>query len=131
MIIKLQPKMITYGTSVLDPPEFPDDSYGIIRWIRNFHAAFAIRLTSTHSCKDDYVLEFVLPGGMKETSERVLLINKVLRTLQRKCLKMWEVWVRELNEASGSEVRLDDERTSSIPHEAVSRVFHFHHAMVF
>uniref|UniRef100_A0A3N7G208 NLP1-9 GAF domain-containing protein n=1 Tax=Populus trichocarpa TaxID=3694 RepID=A0A3N7G208_POPTR len=105
--------------------------YGIIRWIRNFHAAFAIRLTSTHSCKDDYVLEFVLPGGMKETSERVLLINKVLRTLQRKCLKMWEVWVRELNEASGSEVRLDDERTSSIPHEAVSRVFHFHHAMVF
>jgi hypothetical protein len=31
--------------------------------------------------------------------------------------------VRELNEASGSEVRLDDERMPNIPQEAVSRVF--------
>jgi hypothetical protein len=73
---------------------------------------------------------------MKEASELELLINKVLRTLQRKCLKLWKVWVRELNEASGSEVRLDIERMPSIPHEgldiermpsipheAVSRVF--------
>jgi len=41
----------------------------------------------------------------------------VLGTLQRKCLKLWKVWVRELNEASGSEVRLDDERMPNIPHE--------------
>jgi hypothetical protein len=54
---------------------------------------------------------------MEETSERELLINKVLRTLQRKCLKLWKVWVREVNEASGSEVRLDDERMPNIPHE--------------
>jgi hypothetical protein len=54
---------------------------------------------------------------MKDTSELVLLINKVLRTLQRKCLKMWEVSVREVHEASGSEVRLDDERMPNIPHE--------------
>jgi hypothetical protein len=54
---------------------------------------------------------------MKETSEVELLINKVLRTLQRKCLKLWEVWVREVNEASGSEVRLDDERMLNITHE--------------
>jgi hypothetical protein len=60
---------------------------------------------------------------MKEASELELLINKVLRTLQRKCLKLWKVWVRELNEASGSEDRLDIERMPSIPHEAVSRVF--------
>jgi hypothetical protein len=102
----------------------------------DINAAFAIRLTSTHSCKDDYVLEFHLPRSMKEASELELLINKVLRTLQRKCLKLWKVWVRELNEASGSEVRLDIERMPSIPHEgldiermpsipheAVSRVF--------
>jgi hypothetical protein len=54
---------------------------------------------------------------MKESSERELLINKVLRTLQRKCLKMLEVSVREVNEASGSEVRLDIEGMPSIPHE--------------
>ncbi|KAG6743624.1 hypothetical protein POTOM_052324 [Populus tomentosa] len=107
---------IQYDISLLDPAEFPDkddDSW----MIRNSYAAFAVRLTSTHPCKDDYVLEFFLPEGMKETSELELLINKVLRTLQRKCLKLWKVWVRELNEASGSEVRLDDERTSSIPYE--------------
>jgi hypothetical protein len=114
---------IQHDISVLDPAEFPHASNLSIWHNRNFHAAFAIRLTSTNSCMDDYVLEFVLPEGMKDTSELELLINKVLRTLQRKCLKLWKVWVRELNEASGSEVRLDDERMSNIPHEDVSRVF--------
>ncbi|KAG6752134.1 hypothetical protein POTOM_044353 [Populus tomentosa] len=72
----------------------------------------------------DCVLEFLLPRfRMKETSERELLINKVLRTLQRKCLKLWKVSVREVNEAGGSEVRLDYERTPNIPQETVSRVF--------
>jgi len=106
---------IQHDISVLDPAEFPDsvDSRGV----RTDHAAFAIRLTSTHPCKDDYVLEFVLPEAMEETSERELLISMVLGTLQRKCLKLWKVWVRELNEASGSEVRLDDERMPNIPHE--------------
>ena len=69
---------------------------------------------------DDCVLEFLLPEDMEMhflSSKRELLINKVLRTLQRKCLKMWEVSVREVNEASGSEVRLDNERMSRIPHE--------------
>jgi hypothetical protein len=106
---------IQHDISLLDPAEFPGSVYS--RGVRTDHAAFAIRLTSTHPCKDDYVLEFLLPRFMKETSELELLINKVLRTLQRKCLKLWKVWVRELNEASGSEVRLDDERMPNIPHE--------------
>jgi len=108
---------IQHGISVLDPAEIPRARNFINWWVRNHHAAFAIRLTSTHPCKDDYVLEFLLPTCMKKASELVLLINKVLRTLQRKCLKLWKVWVRELNEASGSEVRLDDERMPNIPHE--------------
>ncbi|KAJ6864189.1 hypothetical protein NC651_034889 [Populus alba x Populus x berolinensis] len=112
---------IQHDISLLDPAEFPDtDSAAFaIRLIRTCHAAFAVRLTSTHPCKDDYVLEFLLPGSMKETSELELLINKVLRTLQRKCLKMWEVSVREVNEArkNCSEVRLDDERMPNIPHQ--------------
>ena len=69
---------------------------------------------------DDCVLEFLLPEDMEMhflSSKRELLINKVLRTLQRKCLKMWEVSVREVNETSGSEVRLVDERMSNIPLE--------------
>jgi len=109
---------IQHDISLLDPAEFLDEDYGPSWCHEDYHAAFAIRLTSTHPCKDDYVLEFLLPiFRMKDTSELVLLINKVLRTLQRKCLKMWEVSVREVHEASGSEVRLDDERMPNIPHE--------------
>jgi len=125
---------IQHDISLLDPSEFPDSRslsslsifpYWMTFWIRNLHAAFAIRLKSTHTCKDDYVLEFLLPERMKETSERELLINKVLRTLQRKCLKLWEVSVREVNEASGSEVRLDDElsRVEVRWGDELSRVF--------
>uniref|UniRef100_A0A6N2LEU1 NLP1-9 GAF domain-containing protein n=1 Tax=Salix viminalis TaxID=40686 RepID=A0A6N2LEU1_SALVM len=89
---------------------------------KDLHACFAIRLTSTHSCKDDYILEFYLPEGMEETSERELLVSEVLRTLQENCLESWKVWVGELNEASGFRAGLDDERMSNIPHEAVSSI---------
>ncbi|KAJ6749548.1 hypothetical protein OIU85_000210 [Salix viminalis] len=102
-----------------DPADFYDSDNESNWQNRTFHASFAIRLTSTHSCKDDYVLEFFLPEEMKEISEQELLISKVLRTLQKNCLESWKVWVRELNEASDNGVRLDDERISSIPHEAV------------
>ncbi|KAB5519246.1 hypothetical protein DKX38_023565 [Salix brachista] len=88
---------------------------------RILRACFAIRLTSTHSCKDDYVVEFYLPEGMEETSERELLVSEVLRTLQENCLESWKVWVGELNEASGFRVGLDDERMSNIPHEALEQ----------
>ena len=108
---------IQHDIYAVDPSEFPDYSYATNWHIRKHVAAFAIRLTSTHPCKDDYVPEFLLPIYMEETSERELLISKVLRTLQRKCLKLWKVCVREVNEASGSEVRLDDERMPNIPHE--------------
>ncbi|KAJ6870269.1 hypothetical protein NC652_036023 [Populus alba x Populus x berolinensis] len=102
---------------MLDPSEFPDDSYGTSWQIKTHHAAFAIRLKSTHPFKDEYVLEFLLPARMKETSTLELLINKVLCTLQRKCLKMWAISVGEVNVMSGSEVGLDDERMPNIPHE--------------
>ncbi|KAG6744618.1 hypothetical protein POTOM_051255 [Populus tomentosa] len=114
---------IQHDISLLDPAEFPDNNEG---WhTRKYYAAFAIKLTSTHPCKDDYVLEFLIPTfRKKESSELELLTSKVLRTL-RKCLKMWEVGVREVNEVrkNCSEVRLDDKRIPNIPHEDVSRVF--------
>ncbi|KAJ6884440.1 hypothetical protein NC652_031448 [Populus alba x Populus x berolinensis] len=110
---------IQHDLSLLDPAEFPDtdSAASATRLIRTCHAAFAIRLISTHPCKDDYVLEFLLPGIMKQTSDLQLLINKILHTLQRKYLKMWEVSIKEVNEASGSEIRLDDEKMPNIPYE--------------
>ncbi|KAJ6316890.1 hypothetical protein OIU78_020055 [Salix suchowensis] len=89
---------------------------------RSLWASFAIRLTSTHSCKDDYILEFFFPEDMEDTSKRRRLTSKVLRTLQKNCLESWKIWNKEQNEASGFGVRLDDERMSSIPQEAVSSI---------
>ncbi|XP_011014362.1 PREDICTED: uncharacterized protein LOC105118171 [Populus euphratica] len=105
---------IQHDISVLDPAEFPWDDYGIIWDIRICHAAFAIRLTSNHPCKDDYVLEFVLPRFMKETSEVELLINKVLLTLQRKCLKLWKLGVRDINEARLNATSIEAEETREL-----------------
>ncbi|XP_011041336.1 PREDICTED: zinc finger BED domain-containing protein RICESLEEPER 2-like isoform X3 [Populus euphratica] len=106
---------IQHDISVLNPAEFPCDDCGTIsRWIRKNYAAFAIRLTSTHPCKDDYVLEFLLPELMKETSERELLINKVLRTLQRKCLKLWKLGVRDINEARLNATSIEAEETREL-----------------
>ncbi|KAJ6778962.1 PROTEIN NLP8 [Salix koriyanagi] len=116
---------IQHDIYVLDLADFPNCDNQRVWQNRTFHASFAIRLTSTHSCKDDYVLEFFLPNGMKDTSERELLISKVLRTLQKNCLESWKVWVRELNEASGNGVGLDDERMPNIPHEALLGVNEF------
>ncbi|KAJ6778956.1 hypothetical protein OIU74_002693 [Salix koriyanagi] len=105
-----------------DLAAFPDSTNQFFWKYITFHASFAIRLTSTHSCKKDYVLEFFLPKDMKETSERELMISDVVCTLQKICFKSWKVWVTEQNEASGFGVRLDDERMSNIPHKVVSNI---------
>ncbi|KAJ6756586.1 BED FINGER-RELATED [Salix purpurea] len=103
-----------------NPADFFDSNNESNWQNKSLRASFAIRLTSTHSCKDDYVLEFFLPKHMEHTSER--LISKVLCTLQKNCLESWKIWVTEQNEASRSGVRLDGERMSSIPHEVVSSI---------
>ncbi|KAJ6756582.1 ZINC FINGER BED DOMAIN-CONTAINING PROTEIN RICESLEEPER 1-LIKE ISOFORM X1 [Salix purpurea] len=105
-----------------DPAGFSDYNIKSKWWKRSLCASFAIRLTSTHSCKDDYILKFFLPKDMEDTSERERLISKVLCTLQKNCLESWKFWAMEQNEASGSGVRLDDERMSTIPQEAVSSI---------
>ncbi|KAJ6749560.1 hypothetical protein OIU85_000222 [Salix viminalis] len=104
------------------PADFSDFNIESYWQNRSFHASFTIRLTSIHSCKNDYILEFFLPEDMEDTSERERLISKVLCTLQKNFLVSWKIWVTEQNEASGNGVGLDDERISSIPHEAVSSI---------
>ncbi|KAJ6749557.1 hypothetical protein OIU85_000219 [Salix viminalis] len=111
-----------HDISVPDPADFPDSDSQRVWQNKTFNASFAIRLTSTHSCKKDYVLDFFLPKDMEETSERELMISDVVCTLQKICFKSWKVWVREQNEASGFGVRLDDEKMSNIPYEVVSNI---------
>ncbi|KAJ6870268.1 hypothetical protein NC652_036022 [Populus alba x Populus x berolinensis] len=112
----LQSNIHIQNISPFDRSEFPDSRSLSIWSIRTVHAAFAIRLTSTHPFKDDYVLEFLLPKHMKKTSKVVLLINKVLRTLPRKCLKLWKVSFREVNEP----LEQDVQEQSAIPAPALN-----------
>ncbi|XP_020104977.1 protein NLP2-like isoform X2 [Ananas comosus] len=59
------------------------------------HAAVAIRVQSTFTGRDDYVLEFFLPVNCKGSSEQQLLLNNLAGTLQRIC--------RSLRTVSGDE----------------------------
>jgi len=63
-----------------------------------------------------------IEGGNLDVADSLLaeiqsLAPKEESMWTRKCLKLSEVSVREVNEASGSEGRLDDERMPNIPQE--------------
>ncbi|XP_038970251.1 protein NLP2 isoform X2 [Phoenix dactylifera] len=61
--------------------------YPLAHHARKFglHAAVAIRLRSTHTGNDDYILEFFLPIHCKGSAEQQLLLNNMSTTLQRIC----------------------------------------------
>ncbi|KAG1328272.1 hypothetical protein COCNU_01G022060 [Cocos nucifera] len=61
--------------------------YPLAHHARKFglHAAVAIRLRSTHTGNDDYILEFLLPINCKGSVEQQLLLNNMSITLQRIC----------------------------------------------
>ncbi|GMJ01704.1 NIN-like protein 8 [Hibiscus trionum] len=51
----------------------------------NLNAAVAIRMRSTYTGDDDYILELFLPINMKGSSEQQLLLNNLSGTMQRIC----------------------------------------------
>ncbi|XP_010908915.2 protein NLP2 [Elaeis guineensis] len=61
--------------------------YPLAHHARKFglHAAVAIRLRSTHTGNDNYILEFFLPINSKGSVEQQLLLNNMSITLQRIC----------------------------------------------
>ncbi|KAJ6749558.1 hypothetical protein OIU85_000220 [Salix viminalis] len=81
--------------------DFPDSDSQRLWQNRTFSASFAIRLTSTHSCKDDYVLEFFLPYGMENTSKRELLI-KTHEPLEQDVQEQSAIAAPTLNDANAS-----------------------------
>lgn len=77
----------------IHPFFFPDvkrydiSEYPLVHHARKFglNAAVAIRLRSTYTDDDDYILEFFLPVNMKGGSEQQLLLNNLSGTMQRIC----------------------------------------------
>ncbi|XP_072974073.1 protein NLP2 [Typha angustifolia] len=64
------------------------------------HAAVAVRVRSTYTGSDDYILEFFLPTNCKGSAEQQLLLNNLGVTLRRIC--------RSLRTVSGDEVVCTD-----------------------
>ncbi|KAF3455943.1 hypothetical protein FNV43_RR00586 [Rhamnella rubrinervis] len=72
--------------------------YPLVHHARKFglNAAVAIRLRSTYTGDDDYILEFFLPVNMKGGSEQQLLLNNLSGTMQRICKSLRTVSESEL-----------------------------------
>lgn len=91
---------------------FPDvkgydiSDYPLVHHARKFglNAAVAIRLRSTYTGNDDYILEFFLPLNVKGSTEQQLLLNNLSGTMQRICKSLRTVTDAELFGAKGSKV---------------------------
>ncbi|KAB5548582.1 hypothetical protein DKX38_011988 [Salix brachista] len=82
--------------SELGPADYP---FVYEAWKFGLHGAVAIKLRSTYRSSVDYILEFFLPSKMREISEKQLLVNKILSTLQKNCRNSWIVCGIDLNVA--------------------------------
>ncbi|EEF32065.1 protein NLP9 [Ricinus communis] len=75
---------------------FPDvkaydiTEYPLVHHARKYglNAAVAIRLRSTYTGDDDYILEFFLPVNIKGSSEQQLLLNNLSGTMQKICISL-------------------------------------------
>ncbi|KAK4805057.1 hypothetical protein SAY86_004874 [Trapa natans] len=81
-----------------DVKSYSISDYPLVHHARRFglNAAVAIRLRSTFTEDDDYVLEFFLPINIKGGTEQQLLLDNLSRTMQRICKSLRTVSEAEL-----------------------------------
>ncbi|KAI3973289.1 hypothetical protein MKX01_020664 [Papaver californicum] len=81
-----------------DVKEYAIRDYPLVHHSRKYglNAAVAIRLRSTYTGDDDYILEFFLPINCTGSAEQQLLLNSLSNTMQRVC--------RSLRTVSNAEV---------------------------
>ncbi|KAG4988470.1 hypothetical protein AAZX31_11G122900 [Glycine max] len=78
----------------------------------NLNAAVAIRLRSTYTNDDDYILEFFLPVNMTGSSEQELLLDNLSSTMRRICKSLRTVSDAELTGIEGSQGGFPKEKVS-------------------
>ncbi|KAG8081587.1 hypothetical protein GUJ93_ZPchr0011g28060 [Zizania palustris] len=85
-----------------DVKDYDMHAYPLANHARKFglHAAVAIRLRSTYTRNDDYVLEFFLPVSCKGGEEQQLLLDSISVTIQKVCKSLRTVSDAELKEDS-------------------------------
>ncbi|XP_076931635.1 protein NLP8-like isoform X1 [Bidens hawaiensis] len=86
-----------------DVKEYHINQYPLVQHARKYglNAAVAIRLRSTFTGDDDYILEFFLPVNMKGSTEQQLLLNNLSSTMQRICRSLRTVSDAELSGVVG------------------------------
>lgn len=91
--------------------------YPLVHHARKFglNAAVAIRLRSTCTGDDDYILEFFLPVNMKGASEQQLLLNNLSGTMQRICRSLRTVSETELTGAGCSNIEFQTGSIQNFP----------------
>ncbi|XLR13177.1 hypothetical protein S83_041115 [Arachis hypogaea] len=89
--------------------------YPLVHHARKYklNAAVAVRLRSTHTNDDDYIIEFFLPVNMNGSQEQQLLLNNLSDTMQRMCQSLRTVSDAELYGIEGSQVQFSKEEGSS------------------
>nr|DAD25183.1 TPA_asm: hypothetical protein HUJ06_026647 [Nelumbo nucifera] len=82
------------------------NEYPLVHHARKFdlNSAVAIRLRSTFTGDDDYILEFFLPVNCKRSSEQQLLLNNLSSTMQRLCRSLRTVSDAELVRSEDSKL---------------------------
>ncbi|KAL3498226.1 hypothetical protein ACH5RR_040958 [Cinchona calisaya] len=100
-----------------DVKEYHISEYPLVHHARKFgpNAAVAIRLRSTYTGDDDYILEFFLPVNMRGSAEQQLLLNNLSSTMQRICKSLRTVSDAELGRGEDSKVELPNVSVSNVP----------------
>ncbi|KAK4489098.1 hypothetical protein RD792_004892 [Penstemon davidsonii] len=88
-----------------DVKEYHISEYPLVHHARKFglNAAVAIRLRSTYTGDDDYILEFFLPVDVGESKEQEILLNDISDTMGKHCRTLRTVLVEELIGQTDSE----------------------------
>ncbi|KAL3583219.1 hypothetical protein D5086_014280 [Populus alba] len=108
---------------------FPDvktydiTEYPLVHHARKYglNAAVAIRLRSTYTGDDDYILELFLPVNIKGSSDQQLLLNNLSGTMQRICKSLRTVSDTEFVGQECSEVGLPKEAMPSFQPMSISK----------
>ncbi|XP_030528006.1 protein NLP8 [Rhodamnia argentea] len=93
-----------------DVKAYDINAYPLVHHARRFglNAAVAIRLRSTFTGDDDYILEFFLPVNIKGSAEQQLLLDNLSRTMQRICKTLRTVSDAELFGTEDSKAELQE-----------------------
>ncbi|OVA05135.1 Phox/Bem1p [Macleaya cordata] len=106
-----------------DVKEYDIRDYPLVHHSRKFglNAAVAIRLRSTYTGDDDYILEFFLPVNCTGSPEQQLLLNSLSNTMQRVCRSLRTVSNAELVGVEETKLGIQNGATMNFPSRVLSR----------